>query len=116
MTGFVNGFIPWWYRIRSPAGNSTLNAGHTLWSVLAVAAAATCVLLVLARAAVWPEPAPARDGLAYTLLGLIPIGILVTHAATGEGIWAGVWAQLVVCTSLALGGLRRRGERRVGWS
>jgi len=116
LIGFANGFIPWWYRVRSPTGTSTLSAGHTLWSVMAVAAVALCVLLILARAAIWPEPAPGRDGLVYAILGLIPVGILAPHAVTGTGIWVGLYVQIAVSASLALGGFRRRGERKAGWT
>lgn len=70
---FADGFVPWWYRVATPERTYAYNAGLTGWSVLAVAAGAAAAIAVLARAAIWPEPAPRRDGLLYVALGTLAI-------------------------------------------
>lgn len=113
---FVDGFVPWWYRTAGPSGVVTYNAGLTDWSVVAVAAGAIAVVAILARAAIWPEPAPGKDGALYTLLGVTGFTTLVGQSLTGTGVWWGVYSGIGLSAILTLGGLRRRRERRAGWS
>ena len=113
---FANGFVPWWYRSVTASGTITYNAGLTNWSVIAVLAGAAAAIAILARAAIWPEPAPGRDGTVYTLLGLVALVTLVANALTGQGVWLGLYAGIGLASILVLGGTRRRRERRTGWT
>ena len=112
---FADGLIPWWYRAVTPQGTFSYNAGLTGLGAIAVLAGAVAAVAVLARAAIWPEPAPRRDGTAYAGLGLIALIVLVVQLARTRAEWIGIWVAIVFAIALVAAGLRRRVERRAGW-
>ena len=115
--GFVNGFVPWWFRTTNSAGKHFgYNAGLNGWSTLAVAAAALAAVAVLARAAIWPEPAPHKDGLLYTALGAVSVIAVTIQIAQHRSTWIGIYVASVFAVLLAFGGMRRRRERARGWT
>lgn len=111
---FLDGFVPWWYRIRTPGGTYVHNAGLTGFSVAAVLLGFAALGAVLIRAARFPERGPA-EGVAYAGAGVGAAALLLTEAALTEGEWIGLWVALGLATLLAIGGVRRRAERRAGW-
>jgi hypothetical protein len=111
----VDGILPLWFRIVTPRGTFTHNAGFAAWSIVAVAAGAATAIAVLARAAIWPEPAPERDGVAYTTLGLLAAAAVLLQLAEGKHAWIGVWIALACAIGIIGGGLRRRAQRKAGW-
>lgn len=113
---FANGFLPWWYRTQTIRGMVSYNAGLTGPAIVAVIAGALAAVAVLSRAAIWPEPAPAKDGLVYTLLGLLALGASIATATTDTDAWLGTYAGIILAAILTLGGLRRRRERAGGWT
>jgi len=114
--GVVNGFVPWWYRARIATGTVTYAAGLTTWSTLAVGASFVAAAAVLARASIWPDPAPRSDGGLYVSLGVAAMGLLVAGAVTGSGAWLGLYAGIALAAAVAWGGVRRWTERRSGWT
>lgn len=113
---FASGFAPWWFRTATDDGAFTYNAGLTGWSVVAVGAAAFAAVAVLARAWIWPQPAPAKDGTLYALLALVATGAIVMELVTGVGAWIGTWTGLALAVVMLGGGLQRRIERARGWT
>lgn len=113
--GFVNGMIPWWYRTESPAGTFLYPASLRTLSLLSVICCAFAALVVLGRAWIWPQPAPARDGLIYTALGAMSAFALIAQSLLGTSPWVGLGLGLLISTGLTASGLRRRRERAAGW-
>ena len=113
---FASGFVPWWFRTTTVDGSTSYNAGLTDFTVVAVLAGAVAAIAVLARAAIWPEPAPDRDSILYGALGLVAVIALMLTALVRNGVWVGTYAGLALAGVLLLGGVRRRRERRAGWT
>lgn len=112
----VNGIVPWWFRIHTMRRVYFHNAGLSSLSVVAVVAGALAGIAVLARAAIWPEPAPARDGAVYAGLGVIALVALVGEFARARSAWLGLYVGIAIAGALIFAGLRRRAERRAGWT
>ena len=85
-------------------------------SLTAVICAVIAALVSLTRAWIWPQPAPARDGLIYTLLGAIGTIALIAQLVTGTAPWVGIGLGLLLSVGLTTAGVRRRRERTGGWS
>ena len=114
--GFVNGLIPWWYRVSTAARTSGYNAGLTGWGVIAVASCLAASLATLGRATLWPRPAPQWDGVAYLVLGMFSVDAIAAQTNTQAGHqWIGIYIGFAAGLALALGGLLRRRERTRGW-
>jgi hypothetical protein len=113
---YVNGFVPWWYQAVTAHGTTRYNAGLTGWGVIAVVAAGLAAIAVLARASIWPEPAPRMDGIVYACLGAVPMIGLAVDAASRDGDWIGSWVAIALAAALVAAGLQRRQERRTGWA
>lgn len=113
---FLNGIVPWWYRTSTPSGSSSYNAGLTGWGTAAVLAGALAAVAVLARASVWPGPAPRWDGTLYTTLGAFALLALLVQLSRGRANWIGIYVALILAIALTRAGLRRRSERRSGWT
>lgn len=114
--GLLNGLMPWWYRTHSPAGTFLYPASLRGLSLLAVICCTLAALIALVRAWIWPEPAPARDGLVYAALGAISTAALVAQIVTGTAPWVGLGLGLLIAIGLTTAGVRRRRERTAGWS
>lgn len=113
---FLNGTLPWWYRTRGPNGTFLYGASLRPLSLIAVVCAVVAALVSLTRAWIWPQPAPARDGLIYTLLGATGTVALIAQVLTGTAAWVGIGIGLLLSAGLTTAGLRRRRERASGWS
>lgn len=111
---FLDGFIPWWYRIKTPARTYLHNAGLTGWGLLAVLAGFVAAGIVVTRT-VGRTPRFRADFALYTGLGLLALGALVVQARLSATEWIGYWVALVASVTIVTGGLRRRTERRSGW-
>lgn len=112
----LNGMIPWWYRVVTVDGRVSYNAGLRDWGVVAVLSGAAAAVLVLIRAAIWPEPAPRQDGLIYGALGLLGTVAITVQATRAEEAWIGLFIGLFLALVLAGAGVWRRSERRAGWT
>lgn len=112
----VDGIVPWWFRVRTAQGAFSYNAGFTLPGIVAIAAAAAAGIAVIARAAIWPEPAPARDGALYTILGGVAAVSAAIEIARSRHTWIGPYVALLLALALASAGLRRRAQRKAGWT
>lgn len=116
VAGFANAFVPWWFRVATDDGAVTYNAGLRGLAVVAAVTAAVTAIAILARAAIWPAPAPARDGIVYAALGLVAAGAVAAEAVRARGDWVGTWVAIALAALQAWGGLRRRRERHGGWT
>ncbi|HEX9711100.1 MAG TPA: hypothetical protein VGB52_00915 [Actinomycetota bacterium] len=113
---FVNGFVPWWYRVRTIEGIVHYNGGLTDLGIVAVFAGAAAAILVGARASIWPDPAPQRDGTVYALLGAIALANLIAQMLRTQAEWMGLYASIALAALLLAAGIKRRAERRAGWT
>lgn len=114
--GFLNGLLPWWFRTSSPAGVFLYAASLRPLSLLAVSCSGLAAMIALVRAWIWPEPAPDRDGLAYSALGALGTGALLVELVWGGAAWVGIGLGLLLSGGLTYAGFRRRRERTAGWS
>jgi len=112
----VNGFIPWWYRVATTDAVVSYNAGLSGWGIVAVPAGFVAMVVVGVRAAIWPEPAPKQDGAVYALLGVIALVALIVELTSTEAEWVGAYVAVFLAAVLTFAGVRRRLERRVGWT
>ena len=109
---FLNGFIPWWYRIHTPRRTYLHNAGLSGWSLVAVLAGFVAALMVALRR----RPGRARrDDALYGALGIAAVGALVVQSSRTSTEWVGFWVALAVSVLLLVAAVRRRNERRGGW-
>jgi hypothetical protein len=109
---FVNGFIPWWYRIRTPFRTYLHNAGLSGWGLLTVLAgfaAAAAVTFRRRQARSWP------DHFLYAGLGIAALAALGAERRSNGHVWIGFYAALAVSLLLIVAALRRSAERRGGW-
>lgn len=113
---FANGFVPWWFRASVAGGAFTGNAGLSNPTFIAVLAGAVAAIAVLARAMIWPEPAPRKDSVVYLALGIAAGGATIVSLATRSGVWLGHYASLTLSAIVILGAVRRARERRSGWT
>lgn len=113
---FVNGSIPWWYRTQGPGGTFLYGAALRPLSLIAVLCAIAALLIALSRAWIWPQPAPERDGLIYTLLGAFSAVAIIAQLIAGTAPWVGIGIGLLLSVGLTTAGVRRRRERAGGWS
>lgn len=110
---FVNGFIPWWYRIPTPGRTYFHNAGLTGLGLLAVLSGFIAALAVLLRRR--PMHGLRVDWLLYMVLGstaLVALGVQARRLPEG---WIGYWIALAMAIVMIFAGLRRARERRRGW-
>lgn len=111
----VDAIIPWWYRIATPTGAYHYNAGLTGYGVLAFVAGLVAALIVIARASIWPEPAPTSDSIVYAVLGFIVTASILIQLAQERTGWIGAWIGLAAGLGIIVGAIRRRTRRRAGW-
>jgi hypothetical protein len=112
---FANGFLPWWFRATARGQARMYGAGLTGWGTIATLAGAAAAITVVARASIWPEPAPRRDGLLYSGFGGLASLALGAQLVLGSHNYLGVGAEAVFAKMLTAGGILRRRERRSGW-
>lgn len=116
IAGFLNGFVPWWYRVETSSKTFSYNAGLTGWSSIAVALCLLAALAAIARATAWPRSAPRWDAAAYMLLGAIAFDSIAAQANAQAGHqWIGLYVALLCALGLVAGGFLRKRERRKGW-
>lgn len=110
---FLNGFIPWSYRVRTPVRTYLHNAGLTGWGLVAVlagfAVAAFAVAHTLRRTRM------KLDFAVYLALGASALASLAVQGRTPAGEWIGYWVAVGSAIAIIAGGLRRMAERRSGW-
>lgn len=114
--GVVNAAIPWWYRAETSSGEVlSFNAGVDWTGTVAWVCFGIASVLVLVKAWIWPEPAPHKDGILYTLAGLVALGSLTVQSTSHESAAAGFYLALALAFGLTVGGTLRRRERHSGW-
>jgi hypothetical protein len=110
---FLDGFAPWWYRVRTVQGTYLHNAGLTGWGLAAVMLGFVATLVVVMR-----KPRVKRnafDWAWYMALGVAAMIALGAQARTSDVEWFGFWFAALAALLLVAGAMRRRRERRGGW-
>ena len=110
---FVNGFVPWWFRIRTAAHTYLHNAGLSGWSLLAVLAGFAAATTVMIRRR--PARGPWPDWFLYIGLGFVAFIGLTIQSNQTRAEYLGYWVELATTVLLILAGVRRNAERRGGW-
>jgi len=112
MAMFVNGFIPWWYRIPTKRHTFLHSAGLTGLGLIAILAGFIASVMVLTRATRHASP---RDYIYYGILGLMAVASLALQAKRTHAQWIGFWLAFAIAILLSVAGWRRYVERRSGW-
>ncbi|MFN2613972.1 MAG: hypothetical protein ABR552_04035 [Actinomycetota bacterium] len=118
IASFINAMVPWWFRVYVARKHNwfTFNAGLNGWGTAVAAAGALGALLVLARAWIWPHPAPRLDGLLYTILGVVSLIATLVLVGDRGATWLGLYVGVVLASAMTVAGLMRRTERSHGWT
>lgn len=111
---FLSGFLPWWFRVRTPATTFWHGASLTGLSLSAVLLGAVAAIAVLVRAWRFPQRGPA-DGLAYAGMGALSATLLVVEIVRDTPTSTGVYVGLTFALTLVAAGIKRRAERKAGW-
>lgn len=111
---FVDGFLPWWYRIRTPERTYLHNAGLTGWGLVAVLLGFVTVVTVVVHST-RRASAATRDYLSYMAFGLAALLALGMEARSSRVEWVGFWVAGAAAILVVAGGIRRRRERHAGW-
>ncbi len=111
---FLDGFAPWWYRVRTPGRTYLHNAGLTGWGLIAVLAG----FVVLTFAVVHAVRRGTRrrfDYLVYIALGTLALAALAVQGREPSEEWIGYWVAIAAGLAVIVAGMRRMAERRSGW-
>lgn len=113
--GVINTLVPWWFRATTETRTISYNAGLTAGGVATFVFLALAGLHVLARAWIWPRPAPRRDGIVYIALGVGALTALSVLNRAVDHSWIGYWVGVGIAGVVTIGGFARRRERLRGW-
>jgi hypothetical protein len=111
---FVDGFLPWWYRIRTPSRTYLHNAGLTGWGLIAVVIGFLVVVMAVAHT-VHRGTRGRHDYAFYITLGTLALAALAIQGSQPEEEWIGYWVAVVTGLAVVVAGMRRKAERRAGW-
>lgn len=111
---FLNGFVPWWYRIRTPGRTYLHNAGLGGWGLIAVLAGFAVVVFAAAHAG---GRAHRRKGdwVVYLASGAVALGALGVQASRPASEWIGYWIGVAAALAIMTAAVQRLAERRSGW-
>lgn len=113
-TLFVDGFLPWWYRIRTPGGTYLHSAGLSGWGLVAVLAGFSVAVFALSHSVRRKTRGKGEAGF-YLVTGGIALGSLAVQGRSPAGEWIGYWLAVAASVAILVAGVRRVSERRSGW-
>jgi hypothetical protein len=112
---FVNAFVPWWFRVDTPARTYFHNGGLTGWSLVASLAGLAAAAVILARGARDPRIESPLEAPVCMAAGTVALGALAVQVIVGEGSWVGLYVAFFFAVALVAAGFARAQERRAGW-